>query len=67
MFYESPVARWWGCGICEWPACLWENYVEAFYSISNTAWWERQEKNKSQPCCLKAMVAVDSSRATRFI
>jgi len=57
-FYESPVARWWGCGSFERPACLWENAVEAFYSISNTAWWERQEKNKSQPRCFMSMVAM---------
>ena len=57
-FYESPVARLWGCGIFERPACLWENAVEAFYSISNTARWERQEKNKSQPRCFMSMVAM---------
>jgi hypothetical protein len=32
--------------------------LEAFYSISNTASWERQEENKSQPRCFKAEVAM---------
>lgn len=66
-FYESPVARLWGCGIFERPACLWENAVEAFYSISNTAWWERQEKNKSWPCCFKTVGAMRLVGALRML
>jgi len=48
---REPKARWEGCGICERPRAPLGERQEAFYSISNTACWERQGKNKSLPCC----------------
>jgi hypothetical protein len=63
-FCESPVTRWWGCGICERPACLRGNAAEALCSISNTVVWERPETtNRSRAVSMTSPEARSGIRS----